>query len=87
MGSEMCIRDRARDVALVAAQMRSMGLYKPPGVAESLDWAEALVRVGVDDLDEVVMDDTIGSLLKYREDQERVRERGFGDLLATVRQG
>ena len=67
--------------------MRDMGLYKPPGVAESLDWAEALVLVGADDLNEVVMDDTIGSLLKYREDQERVRERGFGDLLATVRQG
>ena len=64
-----------------------MGLYKPPGVAESLDWAEALVLVGADDLDEVVMGDTIGSLLKYREDQERVRARGFGDLLATVRQG
>ena len=77
----------ARDVALVAAQLRDMGLYKPPGVAESLDWAEALVLVGADDLDEVVMDDTIGSLLKYREDQERVRARGFGDLLATVRQG
>ena len=45
------------------------------------------MRVGADDLDEVVMDDTIGSLLKYREDQERVRARGFGDLLATVRQG
>ena len=77
----------ARDVALVAAQLRDMGLYKPPGVAESLDWAEALVLVGADDLDEVAMDDTIGSLLKYREDQERVRARGFGDLLATVRQG
>ena len=76
----------ARDVALVAAQLRDMGLYKPPGVAESLDWAEALVLVGADDLDEVVMDDTIGSLLKYREDQERVRARGFDDLLATVRQ-
>jgi MoxR-like ATPase len=76
----------ARDVALVAAQLRDMGLYKPPGVAESLDWAEALVLVGADDLDEVAMDDTIGSLLKYREDQERVRARGFGDLLATVRQ-
>ena len=77
----------ARDVALLAAQLREMGLYKPPGVAESLDWAEALVLVGVDDLDEGAIDDTIGSLLKYREDQERVRARGFGDLLATVRQG
>ena len=77
----------ARDVALVAAQLRDMGLYKPPGVAESLDWAEALVLVGVDDLDASAIDTTLGTLLKYREDQDRVRSRGFGDLLATARQG
>ena len=77
----------ARDVALVAAQLRDMGLYKPPGVAESLDWAEALLLVGVDDLDASAIDTTRGTLLKYREDQDRVRSRGFGDLLATARQG
>jgi MoxR-like ATPase len=77
----------ARDVALVAAQLRDMGLYKPPGVAESLDWAEALVLVGVDDLDASAIDTTLGTLLKYREDQDRVRSRGFGDLLATARLG
>ncbi len=75
----------ARDVALVAAQLRGMGLYKPPGVAESLDWAEALVLVGVDDLDAAAIDSTIGTLLKYREDQDRVRSRGFGDLLSAAR--
>ena len=77
----------ARDVALVAAQLRDMGLYKPPGVAESLDWAEALILVGVDDLDASAIDTTLGTLLKYREDQDRVRSRGFGDLLATARLG
>ena len=77
----------ARDVALVAAQLRDMGLYKPPGVAESLDWAEALLLVGVDDLDASAIDTTLGTLLKYREDQDRVRSRGCGALLATARQG
>ena len=77
----------ARDVALVAAQLRDMGLYKPPGVAESLDWAESLLLVGVDDLDASAIDTTLGTLRKYREDQDRVRSRGFGDLLATARQG
>ncbi len=77
----------ARDVALVAAQLREMGLYKPPGVAESLDWAEALVLVGVDDLDEAAIDTTIGTLLKYREDQDRARSRGFSDLLSSARGG
>ncbi len=77
----------ARDVALVAAELRDMGLYKPPGVAETLDWAEALVLVGVDDLDEGAIDTTVGALLKYREDQQRSRARGFGAILAAARQG
>ena len=77
----------ARDVALVAADLRQMGLYKPPGVAETIDWAEALVTVGVDDLDEEAFAGTISALLKYREDQQRASARGFGDILALVRQG
>jgi len=75
----------ARDVAVVAAELRDMGLYKPPGVAETLDWAEALVLVGVDDLDEAAFEMTIGALLKYREDQDRLRSRGFGDLVGLLR--
>ena len=75
----------ARDVAIVAAELRDMGLYKPPGVAETLDWAEALVLVGVDDLDAAAFETTIGTLLKYREDQDRLRSRGFGDLVGQLR--
>ncbi len=75
----------ARDVAVVAAELRDMGLYKPPGVAETLDWAEALVLVGVDDLDEAAFEATIGALLKYREDQDRLRSRGFGDMVGLLR--
>ena len=75
----------ARDVAVVAAELRDMGLYKPPGVAETLDWAEALVLVGVDDLDEAAFEATIGALLKYREDQDRLRSRGFGDVVGLLR--
>ena len=76
----------ARDVATVAAELRDMGLYKPPGVAETLDWAEALVLVGVDDLDETAMEFTIGTLLKYREDQDRLRSRGFGEVVGLLRE-
>ena len=75
----------ARDVAVLAAELRDMGLYKPPGVAETLDWAEALVLVGVDDLDETAIETTIGALLKYREDQDRLRSRGFGELVCLLR--
>ena len=72
----------AEEVAKAAAFLRDMDLYKPPGVAETIDWAEALVTIGVDDLDEDSVDETLGTLIKYREDQERVRSRGFDEILS-----
>ena len=77
----------AEEVSKAAALLRGMDLYKPPGVAETIDWAEALVTIGVDDLDENSLDETLGTLIKYREDQERVRSRGFDEILSLVRQG
>ena len=77
----------AEEVSKAAAFLRGMDLYKPPGVAETIDWAEALVTIGVDDLDEDSVDETLGTLIKYREDQERVRSRGFDEILSLVRQG
>ena len=77
----------AEEVAKAAAFLRDMDLYKPPGVAETIDWAEALVTIGVDDLDKDSVDETLGTLIKYREDQERVRSRGFDEILSLVRQG
>ena len=77
----------ARDVAEIASELRNMDLYKPPGVSETIDWVEALVTVGADEIEPDALDSTLGALLKYREDQQRVRNRGFGDVLAAVRQG
>ncbi|MDG2210938.1 MAG: MoxR family ATPase [Acidimicrobiales bacterium] len=77
----------ARGVAAIAAELRDMDLYKPPGVSETIDWVEALVTVGADEIEPEALDSTLGALLKYREDQQRVRNRGFGDVLAAVRQG
>ena len=77
----------ARDVAAIASELRNMDLYKPPGVSETIDWVEALVTVGADEIEPDALDSTLGALLKYREDQQRVRNRGFGDVLAVVRQG
>ena len=53
----------AEEVANAAAFLRDMDLYKPPGVAETIDWAEALVTIGVDDLDEDSVDETLGTLI------------------------
>jgi MoxR-like ATPase len=63
----------ARQVAAAAEAVREQGLYKPPGVAETIDWAAALAMLGRDQLDVATIDATLGTVLKYREDQERVR--------------
>ncbi|HEY2813469.1 MAG TPA: MoxR family ATPase [Acidimicrobiales bacterium] len=77
----------ARNVAAAAAAMRDLGLYKPPGVAESIDWAEALAILGRDELDEASFAATLGTIVKYREDQERIRREGIGALVAEARRG
>lgn len=74
----------SRQVAAATAAMREKGLYKPPGVAESIDWADALTRLGAERLDESTIATTIGAVLKYREDQQRVLDDGLTDLLAAV---
>jgi MoxR-like ATPase len=74
----------ARDVAAAAEALRGLELYKPPGVAETIDWAAALVTLGRTRLDEAAVDATLGTILKYREDQERVRAHGLADLVRTA---
>ena len=74
----------ARQVATMTAGLREMGLYKPPGVAETIDWAQALATLEREDLDEASVTATLGSVLKYREDQERVRGDGLGGLIEAA---
>jgi MoxR-like ATPase len=73
--------DLAREVAAAVEAMRAMGLYKPPGVAETIDWALSLAVLGEQHLDEATVASTLGTVLKYREDQERVRQHGVADLV------
>jgi hypothetical protein len=58
-----------------------MGLYKPPGVAETIDWAQSLAVLGQEKLSDATVAATLGTVLKYREDQDRVREGGIADLV------
>ncbi|MYI56402.1 MAG: MoxR family ATPase [Acidimicrobiia bacterium] len=74
----------ARQVAAAVARFRDIGLYKPPGVAESIDWSMALVRLGVDGLDAASAEVTLGAVLKYREDQGRVQEFGLDRIIAEA---
>jgi MoxR-like ATPase len=75
----------ARQVAAATAELRSMGMYKPPGVAETIDWAQALLLLGAQRLDEAAVVSTLGTVLKYREDQRRVLDAGVTDLVAAAR--
>ncbi|WGW13993.1 MoxR family ATPase [Saxibacter everestensis] len=73
----------AEQLVAVVAQLRHGGdLLKPPGVAETLDWAQALVHLGRTELDLDAAAATVGAVCKYREDADRVRAM-LGRLLAA----
>ena len=72
----------ATQVATAVARMRAAELLKPPGVAESLDWAQALLALDRPVLDVESAAITLGAVLKYREDAERVVRAGLDALLA-----
>ena len=73
----------ADEVATAVGRMRSMDLLKPPGVAESIDWAAALLVLGARSLDPDVAASTLGTVLKYREDADRVRANGLAALIGA----
>ena len=64
----------ARQVVGVVQQLRDIGLQKPPGVAETLDWARALHHLGTATLDLEASARTLGALVKYREDSQKVQQ-------------
>jgi MoxR-like ATPase len=76
--------DLARQVAEAVAQIRGLGLYKPPGIAETIDWARALSLLGRGTLDPAAAAPTLGSVVKYREDAQRVTEAGLDQLVARA---
>jgi MoxR-like ATPase len=73
----------ARDVAEATARLRTLDLLKPPGVAEAMDWASALHLLGAREIDPERAAATLGAVLKYREDSDRVRELTLAVLLKS----
>jgi MoxR-like ATPase len=67
----------AEGIAAAVRRLRGQDLLKPPGVAESLDWARALLELGAREFDPDVAAASLGAVLKYHEDAERVRANGF----------
>ncbi|MFG3305080.1 AAA family ATPase [Streptomyces wuyuanensis] len=72
----------AEQVTALVQALRSEELVKPPGVAETIDWAEALDALGATELDAELAVSTLGSVLKYREDTERARSMDLSAVLA-----
>ena len=64
--------------------MRDSDVQKPPGVAEAIDWVAALSVLGVEELDAAAIDRTLGSVLKYTEDQEVIRAAGLEQLVSAA---
>ena len=73
-----------RQVVTVVQGLRAEDLFKPPGVAETLDWTRALVALGADTLDAELATHTLGSVLKYREDLEQASRLDVGRLVAQA---
>jgi MoxR-like ATPase len=71
----------AVQVADAVARIRDSDVQKPPGVAEAIDWVAALDLLGVEELDEAAVERTLGSVLKYSEDQEVIRAAGLEHLV------
>ncbi|MFE3857584.1 AAA family ATPase [Streptomyces griseorubiginosus] len=71
----------AEQVTGLVQTLRAEDLLKPPGVAETIDWAEALDALGASEVDAELALATLGSVLKYREDAERAR----GSLPAALK--
>ena len=75
-------RELAGALAKAMERLRRLDLFKPPGVAETLDWASALQVLGAEVLSPEAASDTLGVILKYEDDIERVRAGGVGCLTA-----
>ena len=75
----------AEEAAAFVRGLRGLDLAKPPGVAETIDWAQALAALGREEIDAEVVEQTLGSVLKYREDIEAVRDETLVGLIDEAR--
>ncbi len=75
----------SRQVVAFVQRLREMDLFKLPGIAETIDWAQALTQLDVLELDAAVINDTVGALLKYQDDIAKVRGSEAARLLDEVK--
>ncbi len=76
----------AKQVVAFVQAIRKEELFKAPGVAETLDWASALVELDAVALDPAIVSDTLGALLKYQDDIQAMQGSKVGELLDQAKQ-
>ena len=77
--------DLSRQVVAFAQKLREMDLFKQPGVAETIDWAHALTQLDCMVLDPDTINNTLGTLLKYQDDIEKIRGSEASRILADIK--
>ncbi len=75
----------SRQLVAFIQELRKVDLFKVPGIAETIEWADALMQLNVMALDQESVDDTLGVLLKYQDDIAKVRGSEVADILERVR--
>ncbi len=75
----------SRQVVAFVQRLRSMDLFKLPGVAETIDWTNALIQLDKIDLDPETVNDSLGVLLKYQDDIEKIKGSEAANLLNQVK--
>lgn len=79
------VNDRlALQIAHFIAELRKVDLYKVPGVAETLDWAAALMALNQDELTTEMASNTLGAILKHQEDVHQIRRQNLDELVAAA---
>ena len=75
----------AQAVVAFVQELRNADLYKLPGVTETLDWSRALVTLSETRLDHDIVDNTLGTLLKYHDDIAKIKGNGTAQILLDIR--
>jgi len=73
----------AAQIAIAMGRLRKLDIQKPPGIAEAIDWINALTLLGYTELTVDAIDVTLGSVLKYTEDQTELRNEGLDCILVA----
>ena len=75
----------AQQIATFVRDLRQIDLYKVPGVAETLDWAAALMALSQKELSSEVAEATLGAILKHQEDIQTIRKNKLDDLIGAAK--